>query len=390
MTTQETSPGWVVIKKTGGYWAGGDDWAPDTAAAYVYTSKQAAKDTYRDVHSSFPRTLDVVALTPEQCQHLDTIAAAEQVDDDLPEYLVDSSNVTAGVMPEDAVGRLIDATIPGGVTDQTPGQTDRVNAALAKATAKAETPDTTGPEATPGTDVAVDDAIDAELVSTAAELDIEIRSTADRYTSLVISADNTWTELAELIEEAQHRNIHTDLGFASWPKYIADVVKTNLPHIGKDTEARQSLVGVLTGAGLSGRAQAEIVGVSNATISRDQEVLHDVTPDATPIATVTSINGGTFTKPAPKPKPDPKPEPVAAQTQSATPKVDKLTAEVDAVIAEAQALAAKVDAISDALDDRKLKVADGTLYSLDKRIKAVEGIVGEAFETLGAAVDNAC
>jgi hypothetical protein len=85
---------------------------------------------------------------------------------------------------------------------------------------------------------------------------------------------------------------------------------------------------------------------------------------------------------------DPKPEPVAAPTKPATPKVDKLTAEVDTVIAETEALAAKVQAIADLLEDRKLKVADGTWYSLDQRLNAAQREISESFDSLILAVDE--
>ena len=251
MTSQETSPRWAVInKENGSYWAGGNNWYPTDADAETSGSRQEAKAAYRDVHGSFPRTLDVVEVQA---------------------HPVDSDGVTAGVMPADAVDQLIDATAEA--------------------------------EQAVGTEVAT--------MSDAQALDSDIRYTADRFNAAWSNAQDIAATLVTLIDSAQKHEIHAELGFDSWPLYVADIVATNMPAVGQVTEARQVLVGVLTDAGLSQRAQAAILEVSHVTISRDQKVLHDVTPPgetfevAPRIATVTSITGETYQRPQPAPEPTP-------------------------------------------------------------------------------------
>src|SRR5512143_3057840 len=94
--------------------------------------------------------------------------------------------------------------------------------------------------------------------------------------------DRSWSRLEPLIAEAKAREIHTDLGFKSWPDYIADVTRREMPNVSRSVEQRRELVALLSREGMSQRAIAEAVGVSNATVSRDQaeaeQVLHDVTP----------------------------------------------------------------------------------------------------------------
>ena len=117
-----------------------------------------------------------------------------------------------------------------------------------------------------------------------------------------------------LIDEARSKSIHGLLGFKSWTAYVADVVGKEMTALPVDD--RRQIVGLLTVEGMSTRAQAAALGVSNATVSRDQQVLHDVTPvpetaDADPEvlhdvapATVTGRDGKTYpAKPKPKPKP---------------------------------------------------------------------------------------
>ena len=125
-------------------------------------------------------------------------------------------------------------------------------------------------------------------------------------------------DFRELIDIARAKQIHAALGFASWTAYVADVIGKEMGVLPVDD--RRQIVDVLTKEGMSTRAQAAALGVSNATISRDQEVLHDVTPDTAtdevdtnyPPDTVTGLDGKSYpARPKPKaaPKADPKPAP---------------------------------------------------------------------------------
>jgi hypothetical protein len=152
----------------------------------------------------------------------------------------------------------------------------------------------------------------------ARDVDRQLRQQARHF-------DSSWLDLEALIAEAKNWQIHIKLGFTSWPDYIADVARREMPNVARSVEQRRQVVALLAGEGMSQRAIADAVGVSNATISRDQEVLHDVTPtaptdfaDSAPVTTpdtVTGRDGKQYPakpkrEPKPKPKPDvPKPEP---------------------------------------------------------------------------------
>jgi hypothetical protein len=133
--------------------------------------------------------------------------------------------------------------------------------------------------------------------------------------------DHHWGMLILWIGHARDREIHKDLGFKSWPDYIADVARTEMPNIARSVQQRRQVVGLLAGEGMSQRAIADAVGVSQKTVDRDlDQVSHDDSPcpptdfaDSAPVTalpdTVTGRDGKSY--PAkPKPKPDvPKPQP---------------------------------------------------------------------------------
>ncbi len=143
-------------------------------------------------------------------------------------------------------------------------------------------------------------------------------------------------KLRNLVEEAKRSNVWQVLGFPSWTAYLADTLADEPMRLGRDE--RQELVGYLAGEGLSTRAIAPIVGVSQKTIDRDvresfdspapePEVEADLVtgeviepgaaqvPDAvtapveatpTPPRAVTGLDGKTYpVKPTPKPAEDP-------------------------------------------------------------------------------------
>lgn len=106
-----------------------------------------------------------------------------------------------------------------------------------------------------------------------------------------------------LIAEAKSKEIHKDLGFNSWPAYIADVIGKCMRRLPADDRAQ--IVTMLAGEGMSNRAIADAVGVSHPTVIRDRaavEVVHPVPPEP---ATVTGIDGKSY---PPRPKPEPKPK----------------------------------------------------------------------------------
>jgi hypothetical protein len=117
---------------------------------------------------------------------------------------------------------------------------------------------------------------------------------------------------------AAELEIHKDLGFKSWPDYIADVARREMPNIARSVEQRRQVVALLAGEGMSQRAIAEAVGVSQKTVDRDlDQVSHDDSPcpatdfaDSAPVTTPDTVTGrdGKQYPAKPKPKPDaPKP-----------------------------------------------------------------------------------
>lgn len=139
--------------------------------------------------------------------------------------------------------------VPGGVTEATPGQTDRVEKALAKA------------KAAPVEDgKAHAEAVDRDLRACA-------RTVAD-----------SMTLFRAIIEKARTEDIWKHLGFKSWTAYVADVIGNEMGQL--PAGDRRQVVELLAGEGMSNRAIAEAVGVNEITVRRDKEqVRHDVAPE---------------------------------------------------------------------------------------------------------------
>jgi hypothetical protein len=129
--------------------------------------------------------------------------------------------------------------------------------------------------------------------------------------------DRWWEDLRQLIAEAKTRGIHKDLGFKSWPDYIADVA-SEMPNVARSVDERRQVVALLAGEGMSQRAIADAVGVSQKTVDRDlDQVSHNDSPctptdfaDSAPVTTPDTVTGrdGKQYPAKPKPRPDvPKP-----------------------------------------------------------------------------------
>jgi len=104
--------------------------------------------------------------------------------------------------------------------------------------------------------------------------------------------------------------VHETLGFPSWTAYVADALGGQLQLSG---EARQAMVQLMAGEGMSVRAIVSATGASKSTVARhigevshngtpepELDVSHDGTPDdnrASEPATVTGLDGKTYTKP---------------------------------------------------------------------------------------------
>ena len=98
------------------------------------------------------------------------------------------------------------------------------------------------------------------------------------------------TKLIELVEEAKAGNAHAALGYASWTAYLSDVLGDEPLRLARDD--RREMVAILSSEGMSTRAIAPIVGVSQATVAREVRA-----PESND-SPVTGMDGKTY---APKP-----------------------------------------------------------------------------------------
>lgn len=135
------------------------------------------------------------------------------------------------------------------------------------------------------------------------------------------TARDNFEKVGRLLDEAKRGQVHEVLGFKSWTAYVADAVGGQLQLSG---DARQAMVGMLAGEGMSVRAIAAATGVSKSTVDRDlAQVSHDGTgvietdpkvgvPQRDTLETVsdeapavTGLDGKSYSKPKRKPKPSP-------------------------------------------------------------------------------------
>jgi hypothetical protein len=100
--------------------------------------------------------------------------------------------------------------------------------------------------------------------------------------------------LFELLDEAMTGQIHTTLGYESWPAYLMDAVSV----IPADREQRKALGTTMSGMGVSNRTIAAILGVDEKTVRRDTEGADNAAP----------VKHGLDGKNYPQPK-QPEPEP---------------------------------------------------------------------------------
>jgi transposase-like protein len=124
--------------------------------------------------------------------------------------------------------------------------------------------------------------------------------------------DDAGAALTVLLAEARNGQIHVGLGLPSWTAYLEQYVRIEPRSI----EDRRAMTAQMVEAGMSNRAIAPIMGVSEPTTRRDvAQVRHDDTaaepaegepaepepePEPTPI---TGRDGKTYQRKPPKPKP---------------------------------------------------------------------------------------
>lgn len=125
----------------------------------------------------------------------------------------------------------------------------------------------------------------------------EARRLTDRIRLALDRVSTAWADLGERITDAYQRRADLALGYDSWAEYAEAELK---PTEGLAIEIRRQLVGMLSSAGMSTRAIAPTVGVSNYTVNKDQQVLDDLTPELEPDAALTAAVTPRYSSPEPE------------------------------------------------------------------------------------------
>lgn len=87
----------------------------------------------------------------------------------------------------------------------------------------------------------------------------------------------SFEKVGRLLDEAKRGDVHVVLGFKSWPAYVSDALGGQLQLSG---DARQAMVGLMYGEGMSERAIAQATGASKSTVHRDiEQVVHSGPPE---------------------------------------------------------------------------------------------------------------
>lgn len=123
-------------------------------------------------------------------------------------------------------------------------------------------------------------------------------------------ADNV-EKLRDLVEQARVGEAHTALGYPSWTAYLLDVFGDEPLRLARDV--RQELVAELAAQGMSSRAIAPIVGVTDRQVRNDiaggndfppveQIVIHvdGATGEVQPEREVTGLDGKSYSTPVQK------------------------------------------------------------------------------------------
>ncbi len=107
----------------------------------------------------------------------------------------------------------------------------------------------------------------------------EARRITERIRAALDRVATAWADLGERIAEAHHRRADLALGYKSWAAYAEAELR---PSEGVAAEVRRQLVGMLSAQGMSTRAIAPAVGVSQQAVSktlRRPEVTTGLSPE---------------------------------------------------------------------------------------------------------------
>lgn len=104
---------------------------------------------------------------------------------------------------------------------------------------------------------------------------------AERIRFHATNANEAMQSLQKLVHTARELEDHLTLGYASWTAYVRDIFGDEPLRLARDV--RRELVAELADAGMSTRAIAPIVGVSNFTVAKDIEGVRNLTPEPAPV-----------------------------------------------------------------------------------------------------------
>lgn len=157
--------------------------------------------------------------------------------------------------------------------------------------------------------------------------------------------------LAGLIDQMLEGRGHLALGFKTPQAYLQDVFR--IGGVSRVVEQRRPIVAMLSQKGLSQRAIADIVGVSQKTVRRDQDqVRHDASPDLDEDRRTIARDGKSYPATALKRQPTPEPDDEIIDYQAAQDDFNRLTSSMFAAKRKAQ------DALSLALHLRGFNEAE--------------------------------
>lgn len=114
-----------------------------------------------------------------------------------------------------------------------------------------------------------------ELIETLTE--VEAKRLTDRIRLLAETVAEQVEKMADLIDQAIVGSAWLALGYQSWTAYVAEEFGGILPRL--DREPRREFIRELNSRGMSTRAIAPVVGVDNATVSRDLARVASATPE---------------------------------------------------------------------------------------------------------------
>lgn len=128
----------------------------------------------------------------------------------------------------------------------------------------------------------------------------EARRLTERIRIAAVNYSEAKDKLMTLVQQAKDDAAHLALGYASWTAYLADVMGDEPLRLARGE--RQEMVQMLSAEGMSTRAIAPIVGVSQPQVvadirSGDQKLI------TMPAAPVHGLDGKTYARPEPKPEP---------------------------------------------------------------------------------------